>query len=116
MVTITLPTPTTANGPGLPGAGRRPRVHDWDAIATQLRENPGVWIKAVEKASGGLFNYVRQNRVRALWLGGTLDATRRDTSMADQRGTLWLRWQPEGWTQADQDAVDAAIEAGEGVL
>ncbi len=119
MVTITLPAPPApekANSPGLPGTVRRPRRYDWDAIADQLRENPGVWIKAAENISGGMFSYLRQNKIASLWLGGTLDATRRNTSMADQRGALWLRWQPEGWTEADQDRVDEQVAAGEGVL
>jgi hypothetical protein len=119
MVSITLPNPPApakANSPGEPGTTRRPRRHDWDSIAAELRENPGVWLKAAENFSGGMFSYLRQNKIPSLWMGGTLEATRRDTSTASQRGTLWLRWQPDGWTEADQDRVDEQVAAGEGVL
>ena len=51
-------------------------------------------------------------------MGGYLESSIRNQRPegASRVGTLWLRWEPPGWTAEDQARVEAAAAAGEGQI
>jgi hypothetical protein len=114
---VALPGPPPPGSP--PPRAPRPSKYDWEGIRTRLEQNPGLWLKAAEDVSTGVFSWVRQGKPQALHgMGGHLESSIRNQKETGttRAGTLWLRWEPEGWTQADQARVEAAAAAGEGQL
>lgn len=116
--TIALPVGTVATD--LPRKKIKTK-YDWDGVRTLLEANPGLWVLALQEMSSGMYSYVRRGGPDAfVGMGGHMQVSlrgQRDSETAKGKiGDLWLRWFPEGWTPDDQARVEAAHEAGEGVL
>lgn len=89
--------------------------HDWQEVAGRLQANPGRWILADTDVSTSTVWRAGNGGIATLnRLGGKVESRHRDTHLEDgTRGTsrygdLWLRWTPDGWSEADQAATDLA--------
>jgi hypothetical protein len=114
--TVQLTRGTVATSPV---AKPRPTKYDWETARDLLESNPGLWVLTFNNFSSGMFSYARRGGPAALReLGGDLQLSLRNQVMVGKTkfGTLWARWTPEGWTEDDQAAAEAAHAAGEGVL
>lgn len=113
-----VPLPTLTPGdppPPLQRAGR----YDWNAARKRLEDNPGVWIMLFPAVSTGTFSYASRGRLTAfIGMGGFLESRLRDQKPVgpSSEGELWMRWEPAGWTEADQARANAAAMSGEGQL
>ena len=74
-----------------------PRVKfDWDAIAEQLRSEPGEWFLVFEEGPVTVATSIRQGDTKALTDPHFEVATANNTPGPGRRTcTLWLRWNPE---------------------
>lgn len=116
-------TPTIALGAGTvsttPPTKRRPTKYDWDGARVLLEANPGLWVLVFDEFTSGMYTFLRQGGPLVLQeMGGNLQLSLRDQHLVDKTkyGKLWLRWTPEGWTEQDQAAAEAAHQAGEAQL
>lgn len=96
--------------------------YDWPDIRKRLENTPGLWILAYEDVSTGTYYYVSRGRLSYFeGMGGYLECTMRNKHPLPDKptiseGELWLRWEPEGWTEEDQARAEALFKAGEGAL
>lgn len=116
---VALPGPRKAGE--LPPRAPGPTKFDWAGVRAELEKNPGLWIKALDEVPTGIYTYVRRGKNLAFYgMGGYLEASLPNQRQIDgergKRGTLWLRWEPEGWTEQDQARAEAAAAAGEGQI
>lgn len=111
------PVGTIASEPGSPGA--RPLKYDWVGARRLLEDNPGLWIKVFEEFSAGMYAFARRGGPSVMHgMGGQFQVSLRNTYLVKKTryGDLWMRWIPEDWSETDQQRVEAAQAAGEGVL
>lgn len=116
-VRVALPGPPPPGSP--PPRTPRPGKYDWDKIRAELEANAGLWVKVLDEVSTGVFSWVRAGKPLALsTMGGHLESSIRNQRPegTTRVGSLWLRWEPPGWTAADQARVEAAAAAGEGQI
>ena len=104
-----------------PTPRRRSARYDWDDVRKRMEDHPGLWILADADVSTGMFTFVSRGRPAAFYgMGGHLECTMRDQKFREGTrtlaGELWVRWEPEGWTEEDQARAEALAEAGEGAL
>ena len=98
---------------------QRPGRYDWNAARKRLETNPGVWLLVFPDVSTGTFYYASRGRMTAFaGMGGWLESRIRDQKRkgSSAEGELWMRWEPDGWTEEDQARANAAAIAGEGQL
>ncbi len=119
--TVALPVGTVATR--LPRA-KAPNVrYDWPAVRALMEAHPGLWVKALEGLSSGMYSYVRRGGPTAFHgMGGHMQVSLRNQHPNPNKdakgkvGDLWVRWIPEGWTDQDQARAEATVAAGEGVI
>lgn len=102
-----------------PPTKRRPTKYDWDGARALLEANPGLWVLVFDKFTSGMYTFLREGGPVVLQeMGGSLQLSLRDQELIGKTkyGKLWLRHTPDGWTDQDQAAAEAAHEAGEAVL
>lgn len=103
----------------VPPTKRRPTKYDWDGARNLLEANPGLWVQVFDRFTSGMYTFLRQGGPIILQeMGGELQLSLRNQELVGKTkyGTLYLRWTPEGWTETDQAAAEAALAAGEGQI
>ena len=116
---VKLPTRSPSDPPmsAKPRAGGR---YDWVGARKTLEDNPGVWLLMFnEPVSTGTYSHASRGKLVAFHgLGGYLESRLIDQEKVGTitEGSLWMRWEPEGWTEEDQARANAAAQAGEGQL
>lgn len=102
-----------------PSASARPTKYDWSGARRMLEENPGLWVLVFNDFSAGMYAFARRGGPAVMHgMGGQFQVSLRNQTLKGKTryGSLWMRWIPEDWTDDDQKRVEAAAEAGEGVL